>query len=68
MVDSAASGKTWEFIQHATLTVHYGYSLAVESASVVHSLLSCIVGLFSTLKFGILQFKPCFKIVPDEIE
>uniref|UniRef100_A0A672QAA3 Link domain-containing protein n=1 Tax=Sinocyclocheilus grahami TaxID=75366 RepID=A0A672QAA3_SINGR len=28
-----------------TLTVHYGYSLAVECTSVVHSLLLCIVGL-----------------------
>lgn len=33
------SGKTWEFIRRATLTVHYGYS---ECTLVVHSLLRCM--------------------------
>jgi len=36
--------QTWLFIRHATLTVHYGYSLAIESTSVEHSILWCIVG------------------------
>ncbi len=40
-----SSGETREFIQRATLTVHYGLSLAVECTSVVHSFLWCIVGL-----------------------
>ncbi len=40
-----SSGETREFIRHATLTVHYGVSLAVECTSVVHSLLQYIVGL-----------------------
>ncbi len=40
-----SSGETREFIRRATLTVHYGDSLAVECTSVVHSFLQCIVGL-----------------------
>ncbi len=40
-----SSGETREFILRATLTVHYGDSLAVECTSVVHSFLRCIVGL-----------------------
>ncbi len=40
-----SSDETREFTRHATLTVHYGDSLAVECTSVVHSFLRCIVGL-----------------------
>ncbi len=40
-----SSGETREFIRRATLTVHYGDSLAVECTSVVPSFLWCIVGL-----------------------
>ncbi len=40
-----SSGEMREFIQRATLTVHYGLSLAVECTLVVHSFLWCIVGL-----------------------
>ncbi len=42
---ASSSGETREFIRRATLTVHYGDSLAVECTSVVHSFLRCIVGL-----------------------
>jgi len=42
MDDSAAFSQTREFIQRATLTVHYGYSLAAKclwlSVSVLHLL------------------------------
>ncbi len=34
----------WELIWLATLTVHYGDSLAIECTSVLHSFLRCIVG------------------------
>ncbi len=34
-----SSGETRELIRRATLTVHYGYSLAIECISVVHSFL-----------------------------
>ncbi len=40
-----STGEMREFIRRATLTVHYGDSLAVECTSVVHSFLRCIVGL-----------------------
>ncbi len=39
-----SSGETQELIRRATLTVHYGDSLAVECTSFVHSFLQCIVG------------------------
>ncbi len=40
-----SSDETREFNRRATLTVHYGNSLTVESTSVVHSFLRCILGL-----------------------
>jgi len=38
-------GEMWQLIWHSTLTVHYGYSLAVERAMVVNSLLAGGLGV-----------------------
>ncbi len=38
-------GEMWELIWYTNLTVHYGDSLAIEHAPVVHLFLRCIVGL-----------------------
>ncbi len=51
-----SSGETWEFIRRATLTVHYGDSLAVKCTSVVHSFLRCIVGLNKWLSPQIVHY------------
>ncbi len=43
-LQAPSSGETWECTRRATLTVHYGDSLAVKCTSIVHSFLRCIVG------------------------
>ncbi len=58
-----SSGETREFIGRATLTVHYGDSLAVECTSVVHSFLRCIVGLNECTREHPLWFRTPLKIV-----
>ncbi len=51
-----------EFIWRATLTVHYGLSLAVECTSVVHSFLRCIVGLNECTRECPLWFRTPLKM------
>ncbi len=51
-----------EFIRHATLTVHYGDSLAVECTSVVHSFLQCIMGLNECTREHPLWFRTPLKM------
>ncbi len=65
MDDSAAapsSGETRKFIRRATLTVHYGDSLAVECTLVVHSFLRCIVGLNECTREHQLWFRTPLKM------
>ncbi len=57
-----SSGETWELIRRATLTVHYGDSLAVECTSVVHSVLRCIVGLNECTREHPLWFRTPLKM------
>ncbi len=57
-----SSGETREFIQRATLTMHYGDYLAVECTSVVHSFLQCIVGLNECSREHPLWFRTPLKI------
>ncbi len=57
-----SSGNTREFIRRATLTVHYGDSLAVECTSVVHSFLRCIVGLNECTRERPLWFQTPLKM------
>ncbi len=59
---ATSSGDTREFIRHATLTVHYGDSLAVECPSVVHSFLRCIVGLNECTREHLLWFRTPLKM------
>jgi len=49
MDDSAASASSWSDVISLILTVHYGYSLAIEPTLVVPSLLRCIVRLNESL-------------------
>ncbi len=58
-----SSGKMREFIWHATLTVHYGDSLAVECTSVVHLFLRCIVGLNECTREHPLWFRTPLKMM-----
>ncbi len=57
-----SSGETREFIRRATLTVHYGDSLAVECTSVVHVFLRCIVGLNECTRKHPLWFRTPLKM------
>ncbi len=57
-----SSGETREFIWRATLTVHYGDSVAVECTSVVHSFLRCIVGLNECTREHPLWFRTPLKM------
>ncbi len=57
-----SSGKTREFIQCTTLTVHYGDSLAIECTSVVHSFLRCNVGLNECTREHPLWFQTPLKM------
>ncbi len=57
-----SSGEMREFIRRATLTVHYGDSLAVECTSVVHSFLWCIVGLNECTREHPLWFQTPLKM------
>ncbi len=50
-------GKMQQLIPHATHTVHYGDSLAIECTSVVHTLLPRIVGLNECTREGPLWFR-----------
>ncbi len=63
------SGETRELIWHATLTVHYGDSLAIDCTLVVYSFLRCIVGLWGvhtrTSTMDTTRFKPFKMAVPS---
>lgn len=55
------------FVQHATLSVHQGYSLAIECAMVVQLFLSCIGGLNQCTREHPLQFQtPLQMAVPSK--
>ncbi len=51
-----------ELIQHVTLTVHYGDSIAVECTLVVYSFLQCIVGLNECTQENPLWFRTPLKM------
>ncbi len=57
-----SSGETREFTRRATLTVHYGDSLAVECTSVVHSCLRCFVGFNECTREHPLWFRTPLKM------
>ncbi len=59
---ATTSGETREFIRRATLTVHYGDSLAIECTSVVHLFLRCIVGLNECTREHPLWFQTPLKM------